>query len=100
MAKIADAHPLEVCEIIKDLVMQRPKRDILVVVKNHLMSEQAIEQEVVGLNEILRFAESDEQFCIAHELVKRNRITQKPARILKAIRFAALEPFYFLINRN
>jgi hypothetical protein len=80
--------------------MPGPKRDILVIVKDQFLSEQAIEQEVECLNEILRNAESDEQFCIAHELVDRNRITQKPQRILKAIRFTELKPFRFLINKN
>jgi hypothetical protein len=80
--------------------MPGPKRDILVIVKDQFLSEQAIEHEVECLNEILRIAESNEQFCIAHELVDRNRITQKPQRILKAIRFTELKPFRFLINKN
>ena len=80
--------------------MPGPKRDILVIVKDQFLSEQAIEQEVECLNEILRNAESDEQFCIAHELVDRNRITQKSQRILKAISFTELKPFRFLINKN
>lgn len=80
--------------------MPGPKRDILVIVKDQLLSEQAIEHEVECLNEILRIAESNEQFCIVHELVDRNRITQKPQRILKAIRFTELKPFRFLINKN
>ena len=80
--------------------MPGPKRDILVVVKDQLLSEQAIEHEVECLNEILRLAESNEQFCIAHELVNRNRITCRPQRILKAIRYPELRPFRFLLNKN
>ena len=80
--------------------MKRPKRDILVVVKNHQHNEHAIEQEVEWLNEILYIAESEVHFCIAHELVDRNRITQKPTRILKAIRFCHLPAFRFLLNKN
>lgn len=80
--------------------MPGPKRDILVIVKDQFLSERAIEHEVECLNEILRIAESDEQFCVAHELVDRNRITSKPKRILKAIRFTELKPFRFLINKN
>ncbi len=80
--------------------MAGPKRDILVIVKDQFLSEQAIEHEVECLNEILRIAESDEQFCRAHELVDRNNITQKSPRILKAISFIELKPFVFLINKN
>lgn len=80
--------------------MKRPKRDILVVVKNQFLNEKAIDREVECLNEILRFTESNQQFCIAHELVVRNRITRRPNRILKAIRYVQLPAFRFLINKN
>ena len=80
--------------------MPGPKRDILVVVKDQFLSDQAIEHEVECLNEILRNTETNEHFCEAHELVDRNRITSKPQRILKAIRFVELKPFRFLIIKN
>lgn len=80
--------------------MKSPKRDILVVVKNQFISEKSIEHEVECLNEILRHAESNEQFCIAHELVDRNRITRRPRKILKAVRFLHLPAFCFLVNKN
>ena len=77
-----------------------PTRDLLVLLKNEFMSQRALDHEVECLNDILRTAESDEQFCVAHELVNRNRITAKPRRILKAIRYTELRPFRFLINKN
>jgi hypothetical protein len=80
--------------------MNTPRRDILVVVKNQFLSEQAIEQEVACLHEILRFAESNEQFCRAHELVDRNRITQRAKKILYESRYYKLRAFRFLINKN
>ena len=80
--------------------MKSPQRNILVLLKNEFMSEKAIEQEVGHLNEILRNAETPEEFCIAHELVNRNRITSKPHKILHAIRLTELRPFRFLINKN
>lgn len=80
--------------------MQTPSRDLLVMLKNEFMSQHEIEQEVEGLNELLYKAESDEQFCIAHELVDRNCITSKRKRILKAILYKELRPFRFLINKN
>jgi hypothetical protein len=80
--------------------MKMPNRDLLVLLKNEFMSQQAIDHEVECLNDILLIAESDEQFCVAHELVNRNRITSNRARILKAIRYSELKPFRFLINKN
>jgi hypothetical protein len=80
--------------------MKTPQRDILVLLRNEFMSEKAIEQHVGQLNEILRNAESPEEFCIAHELLNRNRITSKPHKILDAIRLTELKPFRFLINKN
>ena len=55
--------------------MKMPNRDLLVLLKSEFMSPKAIELEVECLNDMLRCTESDEQFCIAHELVDRNRIT-------------------------
>jgi hypothetical protein len=80
--------------------MKSPNRNLLVLLKNEFMSERSIEQEVECLNEILRNAESSGEFCIAHELVDRNRITSKPHKILKATRQEELKPFRFLINKN
>jgi hypothetical protein len=80
--------------------MKMPNRDLLVLLKSEFMSQQAIEHEVECLNDMLRLTESDEQFCIAHELVDRNRITSHAKKILKAIRFTELKQFRFLINKN
>ena len=80
--------------------MKMPNRDLLVLLKSEFMSQQAIEHEVECLNDMLRRSESDEQFCTAHELVDRNRITSKPTRILRAIRYTELKQFRFLINKN
>jgi hypothetical protein len=86
--------------ILKAAIMKIPNRDLLVLLKNEFSSEQAIEHEVRLINHILVKAESPEQFCIAHELVTRHRITSKPKKILQAIRVAELKPFRFLINKN
>ncbi|HLG38315.1 MAG TPA: hypothetical protein VI461_01565 [Chitinophagaceae bacterium] len=80
--------------------MKMPGRDLLVLLKNELASEHAIEQEVRSINNILMRAESTELFCRAHELVTRHRITSSSKKILNAIRFVELKPFQFLINKN
>ena len=75
-------------------------RDLLVLIKHEFMSQQAIEHEVEQLNNILRQTEHPHQFCKAHELVQRNRITQTAHRLLAAFRSPLLKPFWFLISRN
>jgi len=80
--------------------MKMPNRDLLVLLKSEFMSQKAIEHEVECLNVMLRTTESDDQFCKAHELVDRNRITCNAKRILKAIRYTELKPFRFLVNKN
>ena len=80
--------------------MKNPGRNLLMLLKNQFMSQQAIEHEVECLNEILFETESPEHFYIAHELVDRNRITSRPDKILNAVRYPELKPFRFLINKN
>ena len=75
-------------------------RDLLVLIKHEFKSQQAIEHEVEQLNNILRQTELPHQFCLAHELVQRNRITEKAPRLLAAFRSPLLKPFWFLISRN
>ena len=80
--------------------MLNSSRDILVLLKNELLTEQDMEHEVEALNTILKQVESDKSFCIAHELVNRNRITSNSKKILKESRFFLMRPFRFLINKN
>jgi hypothetical protein len=80
--------------------MRIPNRDLLVLLKNEFASQQAIEQEVETINDLLMQTESPERFCMVHELVVRNGITSKPKKILRAIRYTELRPFCFLINKN
>ena len=80
--------------------MGNPNRNLLVLMRNQFMSRQAIEQEVESINVILLQTESLQQFCIAHELVDRNRITSKSKKILMTIRISELKPFRFLICKN
>ncbi len=80
--------------------MLNANRDILVLLKNELLTEQEVEHEVEALNILLKQVETDEAFCKAHELVNRNRITANPKKILKESRFFLMKPFRFLINKN
>lgn len=75
-------------------------RDLLVLLKTEFMTEKAIEQEVEKLHDIFRNFESPECFCISHELVNRNRITQKPSKLIRIFYQQNLKPFRFLICKN
>ena len=77
-----------------------PDRDLLVLFKNELMTPWAIEREVELLNLILRRTELPAEFCKAHELVQRNRITAKTRKLLNAFHQTHLKPFWFLISKN
>jgi hypothetical protein len=80
--------------------MKNNNRNLLVLIKNDYMNEEAIAKEVKCLNQILLTADSIEQFCISNELVNRNRITSDKKKILKECRHFRLRPFRFLINKN
>lgn len=80
--------------------MKSNDRDLLVLLKNEFMSQQAIEKEVECLNSILLHVEQPGALCRSHELVHRNHITQQSHRILKALRQLELKPFWFLIGKN
>jgi hypothetical protein len=80
--------------------MKSSSRNLLVLFKNEYKNEQAIEQEVICLQEILINTSSSEQFCIAHELVNRNYITSNKKKLLKESAYLHLRPFRFFINKN
>ncbi|RYY56488.1 MAG: hypothetical protein EOO09_06450 [Chitinophagaceae bacterium] len=73
---------------------------MLVLLRNEFMSQQALDYEVQCLHHLLRSAESDEKFCVAHELVERNRITSKYRKLLRVVGTKELKPFQFLLNKN
>ncbi|MCZ2458250.1 MAG: hypothetical protein LC128_01365 [Chitinophagales bacterium] len=77
-----------------------PQRDLLVLVRQGFTSRQDINKELAHLNAIFRFTELPQNFCMAHELVYRNRITSDHKKILKAAALPELKAFHFLINKN
>jgi hypothetical protein len=74
-------------------------RDLLVLVRTN-STQQSLEEAVDCLHKLLLPVECTAVFCEAHELVKRNKITQRAKAILKAIATEDLKPFHFLINKN
>jgi hypothetical protein len=80
--------------------MNNRNRDLLVLLKTPSISEEDFEKHIDCLHSVAMQVENNEAFCTAHELVRRNRITSRKKRILKAAADFELKPFYFLINKN
>lgn len=98
---IADVRATKEWWVIKRNEMKAtPNRDLLVLFRTEFMSPKAMEKEVDCLNNILRTVELPGEFCKAHELLQRNRITQKSHKLLNAFRQTELKPFWFLISKN
>ena len=80
--------------------MKNYNRDLLLLYKMEVYSEDLLQHEVECLHRILLKVEDNDAFCTAHELVTRSKITDKTKAILKAVKRTTLKPFYFLINKN
>lgn len=83
-----------------ETAMKRNDHEILILMRHHSLPESAIEKEMERVNKMLSIVETPDNFCIAHELVNRNYITQTQKKILKAIKYLELKPFRFLISKN
>ena len=79
--------------------MKNYNRDLLVLYKD-AYNDDLLQHEVENLHQILLRVENNHVFCKAHQLIKRNRITEKAKSIIKAVSELQLKPFYFLINKN
>lgn len=80
--------------------MKNYDRDLLVLYKADVYNEDLLQKEVANLHQILLRVERSDIFCSVHELVTRNKITQKARNILRATRRLKLRPFQFLVNKN
>lgn len=78
-------------------------RDLLVMFRQRLMTQQQIDREVMQLNEILFTTERLDNFVRAHEILDLNRYKKitNPVEIKKQLRQKKLEkPFVFFNNKN
>ena len=80
--------------------MKNYNRDLLLLYKEEAYNDDLLQKEVECLHEILVQVERNDIFCHVHELITRNKITRKTSKIIKAIAWPELKPFYFLINKN
>jgi hypothetical protein len=76
------------------------ERELVLLSKTALMSEKALEKELLNLEHLFLYAESETAFCQTHELVLRNSITSKKAKLTVLYYNHQLKPFWFLLNKN
>lgn len=88
--------------IKKPDTMPRTNRDLLVLLKQEVMTAQAIEQQVTFLHDLLFQVEKSTWVTAAHEIININnsRISSKKSAIKKALKTSELKPFIFLNNLN
>jgi hypothetical protein len=79
--------------------MKNYSRDLLVLYKDNF-NEHFLEHELETLHRILYSVECNEVFCKVHQVVMRNKITDKAKKILKVVEDLEFKPFYFLLNKN
>ena len=82
--------------------MKASNRDLLFLLKDESMSNQAIEQEVESLNELLHDVESADEFCRVNEVIDMNRykIHREQKCLVQVMYQPELKPFMFLSNMN
>jgi hypothetical protein len=82
--------------------MKTKNRDLLVLLKDDFRTEQAIENELERLNELLLRTETIINFCVANEILDFNRykIYQDYNKIVKVVSQNKLKPFQFICNKN
>lgn len=82
--------------------MNKINRDLLVMFNQELMSQQAIEQEVELLHEMLYHVERIDNLVVAHEVIDLNKykIISRRMQVKEIIRSQELKPFVFLNCMN
>ncbi|MFN6375554.1 MAG: hypothetical protein ACK4YD_10325 [Chitinophagia bacterium] len=82
--------------------MKKHTRDLLLLRKDELESEDTIDREVASITRLLQTVETLQSLAIAFELIDLNRfkIQHDERSIGKAMRNGGLKPFEFLFNRN
>lgn len=82
--------------------MKARNRDLLVLLKDEFKNEQAIEDELERLNELLHDTETIDNYCIAYEIIDLNKykIYHQRKKIIEVINQEKLKPFQFICNKN
>ena len=102
-AAIVAALIKKVCQVINcvnEMKTPNRERELVLLSKKALQSDEALDKELTCLEDLLDFAESFSAFYLTHELAMRNGITSKRIRLEKIFRYNVLKPFEFLVCKN
>jgi hypothetical protein len=82
--------------------MKTPNRDLLVLMKDECLDEDAMQHELEQLNTLLLYFETVDNICVSHEVFDMNRykIVTKPQLVQKIIDQKETKPFVFICNKN
>jgi hypothetical protein len=83
-------------------MLKTADRDLLVISKQALESEDALQEEVGLLNELLHEVEVLQNIACSAEIfdLNRYRTISKPANVAKQLKEKNFRPFVFICNRN
>ena len=82
--------------------MNDSNRDLLVISSIAHLSEEALDRQVVLLNNLLHEIETWDTFSTVNEIININRhkIIRKPYLVQKELREKGMKPFVFICNKN
>ena len=77
-------------------------RDLLVLFKDDLYSEQEMQAAIDQLNQLLYEVETVETFCTVNEVADLNKykLITKPVKLSQILFQKEMKPFQFIINKN
>jgi len=83
-------------------MLKTADRDLLVISKNALESDAALQQEVHLLNQLLHEVEILQNIAFSSEIfdLNRCRIIKKPDTVIKQLQEKSLRSFVFICNKN
>ena len=83
-------------------MLKTADRDLLVISKNALESEDSLQEEVQMLNQLLHEVEIPKNIAFSSEIIDLNRcrIFKKPETVAKQLQEKSLQSFVFICNTN
>jgi len=75
-------------------------REVLIFVNREPHQRLQLQQEMIILDSILKRVDSSKYVCRSVEMVLRNRIITKKAKILRVIPLPKQPPFSFILHLN
>jgi hypothetical protein len=82
--------------------MRATNRDLLVLVKDELLSPASMEMELERIHKLLVGFETPDNLSLVHEVFDMNRYKRLsfPHSIQKVMNVKEIKPFVFIINKN